>query len=226
MEFSGNYDKHVCGMKLENVNLEDEGKWSCDLEEYRFGGIRGNKVKMEVELKIDSPVEYDDWQSSGSGSKRMDTETFANITNEKLEGTTSITSLQTNRDLYVTHNAVEGINVTDPNHLQGESTTMNNLRNESMVSIATNDPNVNDSMSIHKMATDDENDRNLTPVIIASSLVLIFGATIAMLVLHFTGKLSAKFYTLGGVLKSNKEEDAFDTYLEKDAKSDIDKRYY
>ena len=93
-----------------------------------------------------------------------------------------------------------------------------------MVSIVTNDPLLNDSMSIQRKGTDDENDRNITPIIIASSLVLIFGATIAMLVLHFTGKLSPKFYTLGGVLKRKKEEDAFDTYLEKDVKSDIDKR--
>ena len=225
IEFSGNYDKHVCGMKLENVNLEDEGKWSCELEEYRFGGIRGNKAKMEVELKINSPVEYDDWQNRESGNKRMDTETISNSTNDKLEGTTSITTLQTNKDLFVTHNAVEGIHVTDPNHSLEESTTIGNLRNESMVSIATNDSNVNDSMSIQKMATDDENDRHLTPVIITSCLVVIFAATIAMLVLHFTGKLSTKLYNLGGVMKRKREEDAFDTYLEKDAKSDIDKRY-
>ena len=223
IEFSGNYDQHVCAMKLENVTLEDEGKWSCELEEYKFGSIRGNKDKMEVELKIKSPVEYDDWQNRESGSEKMDKETFANNTNKKLDTTTSISSLQTNKDVFVTHNTRAGINITY-NQLLGESTTINNSENESMVRMATNDSNINDSMSIKRKDTDDENDSYLTPVIITSCLVLIFGATIAMLVLHFAGKLSPKFYTLGGVLTSKKEEDAFDTYLEKDANSDIDKR--
>ena len=223
IEFSGNYDQHVCAMKLENVTLEDEGKWSCELEEYKFGSIRGNKDKMEVELNIKSPVEYDDWQSRESGSERMDTEASNDNTDKKLDTTTSISSLQTNKDVFVTHNAIKGINITD-NHILGESTTINNLENESMVRMATDDSNLNDRMSIQKKGTDDENDSYLTPVIITSCLVLIFGATIAMLVLHFAGKLSPKFYTLGGVLTSKKEEDALDTYLEKDANSDIDKR--
>ena len=218
-------------MKLKNVILEDEGLWSCELEEYKLWGIRGNKDKMEVELRINSPVEYDDWQSRESGSKRMDTEAFADNTNKKLD-VTSMSSPATNQDAFVTHNKTEGINTTDTYHSIYEISTIGYVKNNhsfrkgnlSIVTIVTNDPLLNDSMSIQRKGTDDENDRNITPIIIASSLVLIFGATIAMLVLHFTGKLSPKFYTLGGVLKRKKEEDAFDTYLEKDVKSDIDKR--
>ena len=224
IEFSGNYDKHECGMKLKNVIHEDEGRWSCELEEYRFGGIRGNRDKMEVKLKVNSPVEYDDWQSRESGSERMDAEMFPNNSKNNLEATTSISSLQANKDVFMTQNAKEGINITDTDHSLGERTTIDNVKNDSMVKIVTNDPHLNHSMPIQRKGTDDGNDRNITPVIIASSLVLIIGATIAMLVLHFTGKLSPKFYTLGGVLKRKKEEDTIDTYLEKDAKSDIDKR--
>ena len=70
---------------------------------------------------------------------------------------------------------------------------------------------------------DSEDDIN-TPIIIISTLELVIGVIATMIVLHFTRNLPTTFYTLGGVLNRDKEDNSFDLYLGKDAKNDIDKR--
>ena len=71
---------------------------------------------------------------------------------------------------------------------------------------------------------DDSEDNNNTAIIITSTLVLVIGVVATMIVLHFTRNLPTTFYTLGGVLNRDKEDNSFDLYLGKDAKNDIDKR--
>ena len=72
--------------------------------------------------------------------------------------------------------------------------------------------------------SEDDNNDNNTPIIITSTLVLVIGVIAIMIVLHFTRNPPSAFYTLGGVLNKDKEDNSFDLYLGKDAKNDIDKR--
>ena len=31
VSFTGNYDKHQCGIRIENVRIEDAGMWKCEV---------------------------------------------------------------------------------------------------------------------------------------------------------------------------------------------------
>ena len=62
-------------------------------------------------------------------------------------------------------------------------------------------------------------------MIVGSLLSMIaVGVVAVMLVLHFTRKLPANFYTLGGLFKDKTESQSFDLYLEKDVETDINQR--
>merc|ERR1712203_579045 len=42
--FTGNYDSHECQIEISNAtSLVDAGNWTCDIESYVFGPIRGDK---------------------------------------------------------------------------------------------------------------------------------------------------------------------------------------
>ena len=37
VSISGNYEAHECGLRIERVNLEDTGRWTCEVTEYCDG---------------------------------------------------------------------------------------------------------------------------------------------------------------------------------------------
>jgi len=58
VSMTGNYDKHQCGIKIENVRLEDAGKWTCEMESYVFLGNKGSgsKASKDFQLEIVQPT--------------------------------------------------------------------------------------------------------------------------------------------------------------------------
>ena len=40
-EYKGDYNNYKCGIELKFVTLEDQGEWSCEIEEYNAGRTRG-----------------------------------------------------------------------------------------------------------------------------------------------------------------------------------------
>ena len=50
--FRGSYDDHECSIDLENVQLSDQGEWSCEMEHYVWGPARGSTHKKSLHLKV------------------------------------------------------------------------------------------------------------------------------------------------------------------------------
>lgn len=50
--FRGSYDDHECSIDLGNVQLSDQGEWSCEMEHYVWGPARGSTHKMSMNLKV------------------------------------------------------------------------------------------------------------------------------------------------------------------------------
>ena len=48
----GNYENHQCQIELSGVRLRDGGNWSCEMEEYVWGSIRGTSDKTVVSLTV------------------------------------------------------------------------------------------------------------------------------------------------------------------------------
>jgi len=47
------YENHECSLLLKNVESSDEGDWSCQLEEYKFGSSKGNKGYVTLTLNVE-----------------------------------------------------------------------------------------------------------------------------------------------------------------------------
>ena len=52
-EFVADYDQYHCAMKLSNVQLEDAGDWSCELESYHASRYRGSGYQRTGEMVIE-----------------------------------------------------------------------------------------------------------------------------------------------------------------------------
>lgn len=50
--FRGSYVNHECSIDLENVQLSDQGEWSCEMESYVWGPARGSTNKKSMILKV------------------------------------------------------------------------------------------------------------------------------------------------------------------------------
>ena len=50
--FKGSYDDHECSIDLENVQLSDQGEWSCEMEHYVWGPARGSTHKKSLNVKV------------------------------------------------------------------------------------------------------------------------------------------------------------------------------
>ena len=50
--FRGSYDDHECSIDLDNVQLSDQGEWSCEMEHYVWGPARGSTHKKSLNLKV------------------------------------------------------------------------------------------------------------------------------------------------------------------------------
>jgi len=50
--FRGSYDDHECSIDLENVQLSDEGEWSCEMEHYVWGPARGSTHKKSLNVIV------------------------------------------------------------------------------------------------------------------------------------------------------------------------------
>jgi len=53
VSISGNYERHECGLKIENVTLEDAGRWICEMEEYRLIGGKGSGKKSKKYFRVE-----------------------------------------------------------------------------------------------------------------------------------------------------------------------------
>ena len=52
IKFTGNYEGHECRIELTGVTAEDAGEWSCEMEKYVWGSIRGTSEKRKVFLTV------------------------------------------------------------------------------------------------------------------------------------------------------------------------------
>ena len=47
------YENHECSLLLKNVESSDEGDWSCQLEEYKFGSSKGSRGSITLTLNVE-----------------------------------------------------------------------------------------------------------------------------------------------------------------------------
>jgi hypothetical protein len=50
--FRGDYNGHECAIDLTNVQLSDNGEWSCEMESYVWGIVRGYTHKKSLNLRV------------------------------------------------------------------------------------------------------------------------------------------------------------------------------
>ena len=50
--FIGSYDDHECAMELNNIQFLDAGEWSCEMEKYVLGSLRGSSHKKTLRLDV------------------------------------------------------------------------------------------------------------------------------------------------------------------------------
>merc|ERR1712156_391134 len=50
--FKGSYSNNECSIDLENVQLTDQGAWSCEMERYVWGPARGSVHKKSLSLNV------------------------------------------------------------------------------------------------------------------------------------------------------------------------------
>ena len=50
--FKGDYNSHECAIDLTNVQLSDNGEWSCEMESYVWGIVRGYTHKKSLNLRV------------------------------------------------------------------------------------------------------------------------------------------------------------------------------
>ena len=53
MTFLGHYDSHECKVQLRSVTLADTGRWTCEMEQYKWGDfVRGKRVSTKVHVLV------------------------------------------------------------------------------------------------------------------------------------------------------------------------------
>ncbi len=53
LRFAGDYDSHGCEIELSGLSSEaDAGEWSCEMEDYVWGAIRGASHKRSLFLEV------------------------------------------------------------------------------------------------------------------------------------------------------------------------------
>ena len=50
--FKGNFKNDECKIELKNVTLTDSGNWTCEMESYVFGPLRGTVKRKELSVKV------------------------------------------------------------------------------------------------------------------------------------------------------------------------------
>lgn len=53
---TGNYNKHQCGIIIDNVDTRDAGQWACKVEKYRWGLGKGVGTTVQYALKLNVNV--------------------------------------------------------------------------------------------------------------------------------------------------------------------------
>jgi len=58
VSMTGNYDKHQCGIRIQNVKLEDAGEWICEMESYVFMMSKGDgyTASKKFQLEVVAPT--------------------------------------------------------------------------------------------------------------------------------------------------------------------------
>ena len=51
IEFVGEYSNQVCEVRIDVLTEEDLGQWSCEMESYVWGAIRGTTDKRGIEVQ-------------------------------------------------------------------------------------------------------------------------------------------------------------------------------
>ena len=51
-EFKGNFEHYECKIQLKNIGLTDSGIWTCEMESYVFGPIRGTVQRKDMSLNV------------------------------------------------------------------------------------------------------------------------------------------------------------------------------
>ena len=51
IEFVGEYYSNVCEVRLDALTSDDLGQWSCEMESYVWGAIRGTTDKRAIEVQ-------------------------------------------------------------------------------------------------------------------------------------------------------------------------------
>merc|ERR1712150_8717 len=51
--FVGSYKNKECAIELKNVQLSDGGDWSCEMESYVWGVVRGYTHKKSLSLNVE-----------------------------------------------------------------------------------------------------------------------------------------------------------------------------
>ena len=56
--FSGDYERHECGIRVEGAGSGDEGLWTCSMEYYKFGGGKGSSriLRKDTYVHVVSPT--------------------------------------------------------------------------------------------------------------------------------------------------------------------------
>ncbi|XP_023324663.1 uncharacterized protein LOC111698541 [Eurytemora carolleeae] len=89
---SGDYEKHECGLKIENITMEDSGTWECEMEEYILLGGKGSGAKdehifnIEVHQKTTEPVVQSSTSASADSTTTAEFVTTADSVTTAVDG--------------------------------------------------------------------------------------------------------------------------------------------
>ena len=111
--FRGSYSNNECSIDLENVQLTDQGAWSCEVERYVWGPARGSVHKKSLSLNVipkitttlittpkssDQPTESSTKEApSTSVASVLDGQSTENEVHEEKESTSIIVGASTSR---------------------------------------------------------------------------------------------------------------------------------
>ncbi len=52
VKYVGNYEKFACEILVDPVDSDDSGEWSCEVEDYVWGSLRGATHKRTLQLEV------------------------------------------------------------------------------------------------------------------------------------------------------------------------------
>ena len=92
--FKGTYNNYECAMELKNIQLFDIGDWSCEMEKYVWGSVRGSTHKKVLSLNV-IPKIYPSSTSLYVTSETSETTTQTTTSSVVTSGLTTIVEVTT-----------------------------------------------------------------------------------------------------------------------------------